>query len=43
LIEQKKLSHGYDLEMENLLSLLAMQNLNAIIDEVGFPTAEKLN
>lgn len=41
LIEQKKLSHGYDLEMENL-HISNAKKLNAIIDEVGFPTVEKV-
>ncbi|WP_254906703.1 DUF6624 domain-containing protein, partial [Flavobacterium sp. FPG59] len=41
LIEEKKLSHSYDLEMENL-HISNAKKLNAIIDEVGFPTIEKV-
>ncbi|WP_255577871.1 hypothetical protein [Flavobacterium sp. CHNK8] len=41
LIEQKKLSHGYALEMENL-HISNAKKLNTIIDEVGFPTVEKV-
>lgn len=41
MIEEKKLSHSYDLEMENL-HISNAKKLNAIIDEVGFPTVEKV-
>lgn len=41
LIEQKKLSHGYDLAMENL-HISNAKKLNEIIDKVGFPTVEKV-
>ncbi|MCZ8197518.1 MAG: hypothetical protein O9267_07920 [Flavobacterium sp.] len=41
LIEKKKLSQGYDVEMENL-HISNAKKLNEIIDKVGFPTIEKV-
>jgi hypothetical protein len=41
LIEEKKLSQGYNAEMENL-HISNAKKLNEIIDEIGFPTVEKV-
>lgn len=41
LIEEKKLSEGYNNEMETL-HIKNAEKLNEIIDEIGFPTIEKV-
>lgn len=41
LIEKKKLSEGYNNEMETL-HIKNAEKLNGIIDEIGFPTIEKV-
>lgn len=41
LIEEKKLSEGYNNEMENL-HIKNAEKLNEIIDKIGFPTIEKV-
>jgi hypothetical protein len=41
LIEEKKLSEGYNAEMENL-HISNAKKLDEIIDKIGFPTIEKV-
>jgi len=41
LIKEKKLSKGYNIEME-ALHIKNAEKLNEIIDEIGFPTIEKV-